>query len=51
MGQNCLPACLIEPSEVELKTRTKGGSKRRPNLTYQELKVLADQAGVAELYD
>lgn len=42
---------LIEPSEVELKTRTKGGSKRRPNLTYEELKALAVDNGVAELYD
>jgi hypothetical protein len=42
---------LIEPSEVELKTRTKGASKRRPNLSYEELKALAVQAGVAELYD
>jgi Endonuclease NucS C-terminal domain len=42
---------LIEPSEVELKTRTKGGSKRRANLTYEELKALAIEAGVAELYD
>jgi hypothetical protein len=42
---------LIEPSEVELKTRTKGGSKRRPNLSYEELKVLAGEAGVEELYD
>jgi hypothetical protein len=42
---------LIEPSEVELKTRTRGGSKRRPNLSYEELKILADEAGVEELYD
>jgi hypothetical protein len=42
---------LIEPSEVELKTRTKGSSKRRANLTYEELKALAIDAGVAELYD
>jgi Endonuclease NucS len=42
---------LIEPSAVELKTRTKGGSKRRANLTYEELKALAIGAGVAELYD
>jgi hypothetical protein len=42
---------LLEPSEVELKTRTKGGSKRRPNLSYEELKELAVRAGVEELYD
>jgi hypothetical protein len=42
---------LLEPSEVELKTRTKGSSKRRPNLTYEELHALAVDAGVAELYE
>ena len=42
---------LIEPSEVELKTRTKGASKRRPNLSYEELNTLAVEAGVGDLYD
>jgi len=42
---------LIEPSEVELKTRTKGSSKRRPNLSYEELDMLAAEAGVRDLYD
>jgi hypothetical protein len=42
---------LLEPSEVELKTRTKGSSKRRPNLSYEELHALAVQAGVADLYE
>jgi hypothetical protein len=42
---------LLEPSDVELKTRTKGSSKRRPRLTYEELETLAAEAGVAELYD
>jgi Endonuclease NucS C-terminal domain len=42
---------LIEPSEVELKTRTKGSSKRRPNLSYEELNMLAAEAGVRDLYD
>jgi endonuclease NucS-like protein len=41
---------LIEPSEVELKTRTLGSSKRRPKLTYNELEVQAEEAGVSELY-
>ncbi len=41
---------LIEPSEVELKTRTLGSSKRRPKLSYQELEAQADEAGVTELY-
>lgn len=34
---------LIDPSEV-------GPSKRRPNLTYEELERLADQNGVGNLY-
>lgn len=42
---------LIEPSEVELKTRAKGSSKRRPNLSYEELDMLAADAGVKDLYD
>ena len=42
---------LIEPAEVERSVRTKGASKRRPNLTYEELEALADKAGVRELYD
>jgi hypothetical protein len=41
---------LIEPSQVELSTVTKGTSKRRPRLTYEELAQLADEAGVADLY-
>jgi hypothetical protein len=41
---------LIEPSQVELHSRTKGSSKRRPNLTYQELDALAEGAGVQDLY-
>jgi hypothetical protein len=41
---------LLEPSSVELHTRTKGGSKRRPNLTYDELAKLAEESGVGELY-
>jgi Endonuclease NucS len=42
---------LLDPSEVELKTRTQGASKRRPNLTDEELRASADEAGVAELYN
>jgi len=41
---------LIEPSAVELHSRTKGTSKRRPNLTYEELAQLAEEAGVEDLY-
>jgi Endonuclease NucS len=42
---------LIEPSEVVLNTRTKGASKRRPNLSYEELSDIARDAGVGDLYD
>lgn len=42
---------LIEPSEVELKTRTKGSSKRRPNLSYDELTAQAVDHGVLDLYE
>lgn len=41
---------LIEPTQVELQSRTKGASKRRPNLTYQELESLADENGVGDIY-
>ncbi len=41
---------LIEPSDVERSTRTKGVSKRRRNLSYEELSMLASEAGVGELY-
>lgn len=41
---------LLEPSQVELQSRTKGSSKRRPNLTYDELDAIAQDKGVAELY-
>lgn len=41
---------LVEPSVVELHSRTKGTSKRRPNLTYDELAQLAEESGVHDLY-
>ena len=37
---------LIEPSEVEQKTRAKGGSKHKSNLSYEELRAQASEAGV-----
>jgi hypothetical protein len=43
-------AFLIEPSEVEYKTQTKSSSKRRPNLTYEELEAIADNNNVGDLY-
>jgi hypothetical protein len=42
---------LIEQDEVEYKAQTKGGSKRRPNLTYEELEEIAKQNGVGSLYE
>lgn len=41
---------LIDPAEVEYQTRTRGSSKRRPNLSYEELQELAEQNGVGALY-
>jgi len=41
---------LIEPSAVEVHSRSRGTSKRRPNLTYGELEQLAAEAGVGDLY-
>ena len=41
---------LIEPFAVELHSRAKGTSKRRPNLTYEELEKLAEASGVQDLY-
>ncbi|RMH78354.1 MAG: DUF91 domain-containing protein [Calditrichaeota bacterium] len=42
---------LIEPSEVEYKSQTRGASKRRPPLTYEELQAIANRKGVGELYE
>ncbi len=42
---------LIDPSEVELSSRTKGASKRRPNLTYDELVRQAEESDVQQLYE
>jgi hypothetical protein len=41
---------LIEPSQVEYKTQTKGDSKRRRFLTQEELQEIARQNGVEHLY-
>lgn len=41
---------LIDPTVVEYQTRTKGPSKRRPYLLYEELEQLAEQNGVGALY-
>lgn len=42
---------LIEPAQVELATRTKGMSKRRPNLTLADLSKMAEDCGLSELYE
>jgi len=41
---------LIEPSEVEYKSQTKSSSKRKPNLTYEELLEIAETNGVETIY-
>ncbi len=42
---------LIEPEQVEYKSKTKKGSKRRSRLTYEQLEQIAEQKGVTELYN
>ena len=41
---------LIEPDTIEYQARTKSSSKRRRNLTLDELQSMADDKGVGELY-
>jgi len=41
---------LLEPDEVDYRARTKGTSKRKPALTYEQLEELAEEHGVGELY-
>jgi len=41
---------LIEPEAVDYKASTKGSSKRKPKLTYEQLETAADEAGVGDLY-
>lgn len=41
---------LLEPAQVELQSRAKGNSKRRPNLTYGDLETIAEEKGVGGLY-
>lgn len=41
---------LIEPQEVDYRARTKGGAKRKPNLTYEQLQEIASENGVGEFY-
>lgn len=41
---------LIEPSQVEYRTQKKGGSKRKPDLTYDHLREIAEENGVGRWY-
>ncbi len=41
---------LIEPGEAEYRAKTKSYSKRRPNLTYEQLERVAEEKGVADSY-
>lgn len=41
---------LLEPSQVEYRSQVKGASKRRPNLTLEDLQRIADEKEVGKLY-
>jgi len=41
---------LVEPDKVESRYQRKSGSKRRRNLTYEQLTNIAEEQGVFELY-
>jgi hypothetical protein len=41
---------LLEPEQVERSARSKPGSKRRPNMTLEQLQDIADGKGVGELF-
>lgn len=41
---------LIQPTEVDSNIQRGGSSKRRPNLTYEQLQELAEANGVGDLY-
>lgn len=43
-------AFLLEPSQVEQSTQTKGISKRKPNPSYEELQEMATYQGLGEIY-
>jgi hypothetical protein len=42
---------LIEPSEAEYRTQTKSTSKRKPPLSYEELREIAERNGVGDIYE
>ena len=41
---------LIEPSQVEYRTQKKGRSKRKPDLTHDQLREIAEENGVGDWY-
>lgn len=41
---------LIEPSQVETRSRRKGSSNRKPDLTREELQQLAEEQGIGPWY-
>lgn len=41
---------LIEPDKIEYQSRSKRSSKRRRNLTYEELEAIAEEKEVGHLY-
>ena len=41
---------LVEPEQIEYQVRIKSSSKRRRNLTYEELQGIAVEKGIGELY-
>jgi hypothetical protein len=49
-GEYFASVFLLEPEQVEYQTRTRGTSKRTPNLTFEELEQIADTHGVGQLY-
>jgi len=51
LGELIARVFLIEPETVDYKARTKGASKRRPNLTYDELERIASKNGVLYMYE
>ena len=41
---------LIDPSQIEYQSQTKRSTKRRPNLTYEQLETIAEERRVGEIY-
>lgn len=42
---------LIDPGQVEVRTRNTPSVKRKPRLTYEQLQSIAGENGVAEIYN